>query len=54
MAERYHWTPAEVDALDPDVFTEFAAFWKGESLHKADVEKEAKRNRPVRGRHSRA
>lgn len=30
LAERYHWTPAQVDALDPEYVDELELFLKAE------------------------
>lgn len=49
-AERYHWTPAQVDACDPDFLVELQGFWLGKAEH--DRREAARREAEAR-RHAR-
>ena len=50
FAERYQWTPDEVNALPADFVDEMAARWKAEAKHEERERAKAERKHRLKGR----
>jgi hypothetical protein len=47
LAERYGWTPAQVDAMDPSFIEELLAYWAAQSDVQTLQEERAKVRREI-------